>query len=175
MKATLRTRSFVPLALSAALAGALALGACSERVVPPPPPAPVPTPSPTPTTPAVNWMQAPITPGDWQWGMNNGRSTATFAGNLFVMRCDRTAGTVSLIRRGEASAAVPMTVRTDKAVRAFSANPQADGLTVALPARDPLLDAMAFSRGRFAVETAGVATLYIPSWTEVSRVIEDCR
>jgi len=48
-------------------------------------------------------------------------------------------------------------------------------LAVSLAARDPLLDAMAFSRGRFAVETAGLPTLYVPSWTEVSRVIEDCR
>ena len=44
-----------------------------------------------------------------------------------------------------------------------------------LPARDPLLDAMAFSKGRFAVEVAGLPTLYLPSWIEVSRVIEDCR
>ena len=49
------------------------------------------------------------------------------------------------------------------------------GLSVVLTARDPLLDAMAFSRGRFAVEAAGMATLYVPSWPEVSRVIEDCR
>ncbi|MDG2003332.1 MAG: hypothetical protein P8J20_08375 [Novosphingobium sp.] len=48
-------------------------------------------------------------------------------------------------------------------------------IAVTLPASDPLLDAMAFSRGRFAVETAGLPTLYVPSWPEVSRVIEDCR
>jgi hypothetical protein len=34
---------------------------------------------------------------------------------------------------------------------------------------------MAFSRGRFAIETAGLPTLYVPSWPEVSRVVEDCR
>jgi len=34
---------------------------------------------------------------------------------------------------------------------------------------------MAFSRGRFALETAGQETLYLPSWPEISRVVEDCR
>jgi len=44
-----------------------------------------------------------------------------------------------------------------------------------LSARDPLLDAIAFSRGRFALEAAGLETLYLPAWPELSRVIEDCR
>ena len=44
-----------------------------------------------------------------------------------------------------------------------------------VPARDPLLDAMAFSKGRFAVEVAGLPTLYVPSYPEVTRVVEDCR
>jgi hypothetical protein len=44
-----------------------------------------------------------------------------------------------------------------------------------VPAQDPLLDAMAFSKGRFAVESAGLATLYVPPYPEVTRVIEDCR
>ncbi len=44
-----------------------------------------------------------------------------------------------------------------------------------LDPRDPLLDAMALSKGRFAVEVEGEAPLYLPSYAEVSRVIEDCR
>jgi hypothetical protein len=44
-----------------------------------------------------------------------------------------------------------------------------------IPARDPLLDAMAFSKGRFAVEVTGGAPLYVPAYPEVTRVIEDCR
>lgn len=42
-------------------------------------------------------------------------------------------------------------------------------------ADDPILDAMAITKGRFAIETPGLPTLYIPAWVEVSRVIEDCR
>ncbi len=68
-----------------------------------------------------------------------------------------------------------MTIRTSAMTRALSADPGGNMLTTRLPANDPLLDAMAFSRGRFAVETAGLPVLIVPSWTEVSRVIEDCR
>jgi hypothetical protein len=46
---------------------------------------------------------------------------------------------------------------------------------VVLPARDALLDAIAFSRGRFALEAAGLETLYLPSYPEISRVVQDCR
>ncbi|MGE5953581.1 MAG: hypothetical protein ACM308_08200 [Qipengyuania vulgaris] len=41
--------------------------------------------------------------------------------------------------------------------------------------KSPLLDAMALTKGRFAVETPGLPTLYLPAWAEVTRVIEDCR
>jgi hypothetical protein len=68
-----------------------------------------------------------------------------------------------------------MTIVTQTQTRAFNATAQSGVVSVALQSRDPLLDAMAFSRGRFAVEVTGWPTLYVPSWTEVSRVIEDCR
>jgi hypothetical protein len=48
-------------------------------------------------------------------------------------------------------------------------------LGAALNAQDPLLDAVAFSRGRFMIETPGQLALYLPSWPELSRAIEDCR
>ncbi len=48
-------------------------------------------------------------------------------------------------------------------------------MAVAIPARDPILDAMALTKGRFAIEAQGTQTLYIPAWAEVTRVIEDCR
>jgi hypothetical protein len=46
---------------------------------------------------------------------------------------------------------------------------------VQLQARDPLLDQIAFSRGRFTIEAPGAAMLVIPAWPEAARVIEDCR
>ncbi|WP_159983748.1 hypothetical protein [Novosphingobium sp. 18050] len=68
-----------------------------------------------------------------------------------------------------------MTVTTSDGSRAFTGRSTSTGIEIALPARDKVLDAMAFSRGRFAISAPGESTLYIPSWAEVARVIEDCR
>jgi len=62
-----------------------------------------------------------------------------------------------------------MVVSTDGMNRGFV------GTTVALSARDPLFDAIAFSRGRFVVTGTGVSPLIIPAWPEAARSIEDCR
>lgn len=73
---------------------------------------------------------------------------------------------------------MPMTVITTSDSRSLSAEPVAGALPTLVArfaARDPLLDAMAFSRGRFAVEVNGLPTLYLPAWAEIGRVIEDCR
>jgi hypothetical protein len=94
------------------------------------------------------------------------------------MACNRSAGTISLLRTGTSSVALPMTVATTSETRALSAEPAPQGqpqLVTTLPARDALLDAMAFSRGRFSVEVNGLPTLYLPAWAEVGRVLEDCR
>ncbi|MEZ5742646.1 MAG: hypothetical protein R3D89_02640 [Sphingomonadaceae bacterium] len=156
----------------------LLVAGCSEQRVIPPAPSPTPTAAPPPPPPTIDWRQAPLTPGDWTWSMEGGRSVARFGGSTFVMRCDARGQTVSFMRPGNASAAVPVTVRSSDGDRPLSGQPQAGSppmIVVTVPARDPVLDAMAFSRGRFAVETAGLQTLVIPSWPEVSRVIEDCR
>ena len=103
---------------------------------------------------------------------------ARFGGDALVLSCNRDAAAVTLIRAGAAEGEVPMTILTSSGNRTVSGKalpgpPPVIALTFA--ARDSLLDAMAFSRGRFAVETAGLPTLYLPSWPEISRVIEDCR
>ncbi len=168
---------------------------CSQKQAPPPAPKPAPSPAPAPSPrplpppplpplppTALDWRDAPITPGTWRWAMEGSRSVARFGGpdsaGVLVLSCNRDAAVVTLIRPGIADGQVPMTL-----VSSFGNRPLS-GLGVAgpppvialtLPARDSVLDAMAFSRGRFAVETAGLPTLYLPSWPEVSRVIEDCR
>ncbi|HKX76990.1 MAG TPA: hypothetical protein VJM34_00515 [Novosphingobium sp.] len=179
--------------MAGTLAAVLSLaGSCSgPRVVPTPAPSARPatrTPLPPPA-PAVGWQDAPITPGDWQWRMIEGQSTATFAGGRLVLRCDRAARAVvvQLARTGgEDSARLPVpvsvpvtvTVTTSDQVRTISASPSpgpTPAIRAVLPAREPLLDAVATSRGRFAIEAPGTAPLYIPSWPEIGRVIEDCR
>lgn len=120
----------------------------------------------------------PATPGEWRWSLENGRSVARFAGGALVLRCDRPGGTVTLLRTGTVAGDVPMTVLTTHVSRPLSGTAVAGpppAVAATLQARDPLLDAIAFSRGRFAVEVAGLPTLYVPSWPEVNRVVEDCR
>jgi hypothetical protein len=86
---------------------------------------------------------------------------------------------MSIGRTSASTVSQPMTIRTESATRPFSANPAQGSVehlvATNLSASDPFLDAMAFSRGRFAVEVSGEPTLYLPSWPELTRVIEDCR
>lgn len=73
---------------------------------------------------------------------------------------------------------MPLALVTTSTTRALLSQPAADTpgwLVATFQPGDPILDAIAFSRGRFAFEAAGLPTLYLPSWPEVSRVIEDCR
>jgi hypothetical protein len=171
-----------PLLLVAAAFLALVVGSCSEKqVAPPPMPRPTQRPAPPPSPPppaALDWRQAPITPGDWTWALENGQSVARFADGVLVLRCDRASGTIVLQRAGLGSGPVPITIATTSVLRTLSAAAQPGPpatLAVSLMARDPLIDAMVFSRGRFALEAPGMPPLYVPSWPEVGRVAEDCR
>ena len=48
-------------------------------------------------------------------------------------------------------------------------------VSIELVSNDPLLDSLAFSRGRLGVTVAGSPSLVVPAWPEVARVVEDCR
>jgi hypothetical protein len=172
--------------LLAAASALVALAACvpapeptptpAPAPAPAPPPAPVPTPTPLPFE--GHWMDAPATPGDWTYRDGLAAFGQPGAQALLTLRCDRTGGTIEIARAGTAVAALQMRVLTEFQDRALDAVPvRSDPATIAarVPARDPLLDAMAFSKGRFAIEITGLPTLYAPSWAEVTRVIEDCR
>ena len=165
----------------------LAACAAPQKPVPQPQPPvisqprPVPTPAPLPLPPA-DWRDAPQTPGTWTWAMVGGRSTASFGlpgqTPLAMLSCDKAGGQVLLYRSGAAPTAVPLAVATTSQRRPLLSDPARGGngwLVVVLPARDALLDAMAFSRGRFALAAAGLETLYLPSSPEISRVVQDCR
>ena len=134
-----------------------------------------PTPQPRPAAAPARWLDASATPGDWRWAMENGQSVARFAEGQLVLRCDPAQRLVTLIRSGAGEGAVPLVIATSSMSRALSADGISGTISAKLAASDSLLDAMAFSRGRFAVETGGLPTLYVPSWPEVSRVVEDCR
>ena len=177
------TRRLPLAALTAMLASCVPPPPASQPSATPPPAsqraAPPPTaqaPAPPAAAPRADWRDAPATPGDWQWRPTATGSVASFAGGQFAMRCERAQGTVALFRAAPgAAAAIALTISTTSGDRVLTARPVSGGVETAVPARDPLLDAMAFSRGRFAVTAAGLPALYVPSWPEVSRVIEDCR
>jgi hypothetical protein len=128
-------------------------------------------------------MDAPQTPGNWFYIPQTNASIAAFGPAerqpLFAMRCDKASRTISIGRTSASTVPQPMTIHTESATRTFSANPAQGSVehlvATSLPAADSFLDAMAFSKGRFAVEVSGEPTLYLPSWPEVTRVIEDCR
>ena len=97
---------------------------------------------------------------------------------VFILRCAN--GVVGLAREASNStlASRVMVVRTETRTRNLIADAVSAPrrlIAAELSPRDPLLDAMAITKGRFAVEVEGERTLYLPAWAEVTRVIEDCR
>lgn len=125
---------------------------------------------------AADWANAPRSAGEWVYRTGgNARSRATFgtrAAPLFEVVCTN-GGVVALFRHG--ARAGQMVIRTSSTMKQDYGNAVMAGLSVPLPVADPILDAMAFSRGRFGVEAPGVANLVVPAWPELGRVIEDCR
>lgn len=162
----------------------VAASACVPRADPPPPAptrpvAPPPAAAPRPAPLAADWRDWPLTPGTWTYRQDARGSLALFgtpgADALLTLRCDRAARQLYLSRAGADTR--PLTVRTTSLTRAVPVQPTGGipaYVAAALGATDPLLDAMAFSRGRFVVEQAG-APLVIPPYAEIGRTIEDCR
>ena len=160
------------------LAAAAALASCAPRPAPPAPTPPAPEPRPQPRPPAplpppppAAWEDAPLTPGDWSHRGEGNASVASFA-NRFTISCEA-GGQVSLSLTGATGAV--LAIRTSHGARSLAAEPRPGALVATLPAGDALLDQIAFSRGRFAVEAAGVGRLILPAWPETARVVEDCR
>lgn len=165
---------------------------------PQPKPLPVPTPAPRPAPPPpppqqpapradASWRDLPQTPGVWTYASEPAGSVVRFgqpgAGSQVLIRCDRSRPAILLQRAGFGTSAVPATITTSSTQRRLTATPAAASTAqnaaipfeIAFAVRDPLLDAIAFSRGRFMLEMGGAQTLVLPVWSELGRVIEDCR
>ena len=106
----------------------------------------------------------PLAPGQWSYLATATGSEARYDGYLTI-RCDRATRTVTVMRPGIAPGI--LSIATSSTTRNLPVGGR-------LLANAPLLDAIAFSRGRFLVSGGG-ATLAIPSWPEAARSIEDCR
>lgn len=169
-------RRLLVLTLTAAVASCVAP---PPRQQPAPRPA-TPPPAPRPAPLAADWRDWPLTPGTWAYERDARGSRALFgrtgADAALVLRCDRAERRLFLSRAGADVGA--LTIRTTSATRALTVQPTGGTppyVAVALAPSDPLLDAMAFSRGKLTVEQSGTAPLVVPAWAEIGRVIEDCR
>ncbi|QZD93037.1 hypothetical protein K3162_03085 [Qipengyuania xiapuensis] len=181
------------LAFSLLATGALAIAACvpapDSTPAPSPSPTPVtqaprpaPTPTPSPAPPAAaqfeNWIDAPRTAGNWRYRSANGLKVAEYVGHdnevKFQMDCSPEIGMLLSVA-GDAAKATAIQFRTESTERLVPADAREGWVQAVVRPTDPLLDAMARTRGRFAVETPGLSTLYLPPWAEVTRVIEECR
>ncbi len=162
----------------------VAVVACVEPPSPPPPPPPKQAirPAPRPQAPpAVTNEDRALTPGTWFYRQDDRGSIALYgrqdANAAFILRCDRDGRRLFASVPGAVGGSLRLTGTTGSA-RTLAAQPtggQPPYVAAEIPVRDPVLDAMAFSRGRFRVGFAMSPDLLIPAWPEFARVIEDCR
>jgi hypothetical protein len=82
------------------------------------------------------------------------------------LRCNLASRTVSFIRTG-AQPGAPIAILTTSTEQTLPVG--------SISATSSLLDAIAFSRGRFAVQSGTAPLLIVPAWPEPARSIEDCR
>jgi hypothetical protein len=122
-----------------------------------------------PPAPA-DWRTRPLTAGTWTWRGSAEASETIFSdgrGPQLVIRCVRATRRVSFSRVGAAPMAA-MRIATTSSERLL-------GIGNMVLASDPLLDAIAFSRGRLWVNAAGSMPLVLRSAAEPARAVEDCR
>lgn len=96
---------------------------------------------------------------------------------MISFRCDVENRRITLSREASAPGA-GLVIRTSSMTKTLAATaPDSNStyLTANITTTDPILDAMAFSRGRVLVEMEGQPPAILPSWAEIARVVEDCR
>ena len=127
-----------------------------------------------------DWRRAPLAGGSWAYRELPTGSEAVFTDarvtRRVLVKCSRATRrvTISVV---SPTAASSIRVSTTEAERVLPATFDAQGfqITADLGAQDPILDAIAFSRGRVAFTIAGGSALVVPAWPEIARSIEDCR
>ena len=127
-----------------------------------------------------DWRRAPLAGGSWAYRELSTGSEAVFTDarvtRRVLVKCSRATRRVT-ISVDSPTAASSSRVSTTEAERVLPATFDAQGfqITAELGAQDPILDAIAFSRGRVAFTIAGGSALVVPAWPEIARSIEDCR
>ena len=162
----------------------LGLAACAA---PPPPIAPKTVSAPPMAAAAPpprltgDWNDWPFTPGNWTYRRDGRTSVAQFGApgrNATInFRCDAQNRRVTLSREASVPGA-RMVIRTSsmtKTMAATTSDANPAYLAADIATTDPILDAMAFSRGRVLVEMEGQQPVILPTWAEIARIVEDCR
>ncbi|MBO9697010.1 MAG: hypothetical protein J7499_12505 [Sphingopyxis sp.] len=159
-------RFAVAATLTLVVAGCTAIPTPEAPPPAPRPVAPAPTPAPPPA-PTAGWEDRAVDRGAWRYdaGSRSAAFIATGSANpLLSMTCD--GGSIRMTSSLSGNVSLRTSAGTDQI--------RFDGGSANLANRDPRLDRIAFSRGRFALETPGGA-LTLPVQSEIGRVIEDCR
>jgi hypothetical protein len=118
--------------------------------------------------------------GSWTYATTNDGSEATFSNTSaqpqLTIRCTRSTRRIAILKAA-ASASPSLWVWTSSEKMSLPAtyDPSTSRVSADLGAYDPLLDAIASSRGRIGFSSSGLETLVVPPWADVARVIEDCR
>jgi hypothetical protein len=163
-----------------AAAAFVLIAGCVPRQAPPPaptpPPAPAPAPPPLPAPAPVAWQDAEASAGDWTYRDEGGRATAAFVSTnapSVSLMCMQSRSILIAVQTPQPADSI--IVRTSFGDRRLPASQDHFRVSATLAAADPLLDEIAFSRGRFLVQAAGGPPTILPAWPEVARVVEDCR
>ena len=151
----------------AAIAGVLALGSAQAQVL-------------TPAPSSADFSYSPVSPGSWSYRAVAGGSEASFIDGTGTARMVIACGTVTrlvTLSRISAAPASSLSFWTSSLSRNLASRfDQPTGRVIAqVGASDALLDALAFSRGRFAVSMPGSPALVLPVGAEIDHVVEDCR
>jgi hypothetical protein len=128
----------------------------------------------TPVASVDSYREMPLALGAWTLRLSAASSEASYGVQgspaRLTLRCDLVSRRVRISRPDRPAGTI--TIITSSLTRTLASPGE---VTV----YDPLLDAIAFSRGRFVVMTpasaAGSDVLIIPAWPEAARIVEDCR
>lgn len=154
-------------ALMLVVAGCAAIPKPGAPSPAPRPVAPAPTPAPLPT-PAGSWEDRAVDAGAWRYDAGNRTAAFVPTGSsnpLLTMACSGSSIRLTSALAGNVS------LRTSAGTDQI----RFEGGSASMGNRDARLDRIAFSRGRFALETPGGGALTLPVQSEIGRVIEDCR
>ncbi len=158
----------------------LAFASCVAPSIDAPPPRAVPvTVAPPPVAAPLPVVPGAVEPGNWSYAATKTGSSARFGAGgatAFAVECEAANRNI-VLRVLRANPSAPDTTVVLRASTMLKSVPVSGGGafgTARLTARDPILDALAFSRGKFGVSVDG-RERWLPAWPEVARVVEDCR